>query len=107
MTRQVPRNQRILSRQRNLHRRKYQKDNMEFIAGIIVGILLCLVMAAIVILLRKPLEQKLSTAVKQIENAGPRPKGFIYMPPDEDEEARAAKIAENQKNGRDTKLSDL
>ena len=37
----------------------------------------------------------------------PKPQGFIYIPPDEDEEARAEKIAENSAQNKSTKLSEL
>lgn len=80
---------------------------MEFILGFVAGIIFCVFAATLLLLFRKPLEQKFSIVEKQIEKVGPRPQGFIYMPPDEDEEARAAKIKENQENGRTTKLSDL
>jgi hypothetical protein len=84
---------------------------MEFIAGIIVGVLLSLLVAVIVLAMIGIKQQADGTkkiVMKSIDEAiGVKPKGFIYMPPDEDEEARAAKIAENQRNGRTTKLSDL
>lgn len=80
---------------------------MEFAIGFIAGILFCLFVAVLLYLFRRPIEHKLNIVSKQLDNVGPRPQGMIYIPPDEDEEARAAKIAENQSQGRSTKLSDL
>lgn len=80
---------------------------MQFFLGVLTGVGICTFIAVLFSFFRKPLTRALDVAEKQIELHGPRPQGFIFMPPDEDEEARQAKIRENSEKGRPTKLSEL
>lgn len=78
-----------------------------FVLGVIVGLLIAALVIATVIFFKKSVEVHVSRAVRQIEQAGPRPRGFVFEPENEAEERRQEIIAENQKAGRDTKVSDL
>lgn len=81
---------------------------MDFFLGLVTGIVFCLFFTTVLILFRKPIEKGVMTLEKKIERIGMfETKGFIDMPLDEDEEARQAKIAENQQKGKVTKLSEL
>ncbi len=80
---------------------------MEFILGIITGLVLATFVAATLVFFRRPIEHKLAIVEKQIANKGPRPKGHVFAPTDEATEAREKIIEENRKQGKDTKLSEL
>ena len=78
-----------------------------FVLGAITGIAIGTLIVVIMTYFRRVIEHKVVVMEKMIENAGPRPKGFIFEPDSEAEEARAKIIDENKRQGRDTKLEDL
>jgi hypothetical protein len=80
---------------------------MQFIAGIIVGILVCVFLELVVRFFRHPIESTLKRWEADIERVAPKQKGFIVMPKDEADEARELALKKNQSEGRDTKLEDL
>lgn len=80
---------------------------IEFVLGIIVGLLNALFVLVVLIYYRRVIEHKTTIIEKMIENAGPRPKGGIYMPPDENDELREQIIEKNRREGKDTKFEEL
>lgn len=78
-----------------------------FFIGLITGFLIAVLIVATLTYFRRVIEHKTVVIEKMIENAGPRPKGFIIEPESDAEEARAKIIEENKRQGRDTKLEDL
>lgn len=84
---------------------------MLFAIGFIAGLVTALLIIFFIHLFRTPIESVMNQAdiqMKQIEaNVGLAPKGFVYIPPDDAEIARQEIIAENNKAGKDTKVSDL
>jgi len=78
-----------------------------FFIGLITGFLIAVLVVATLTYFRRVIEYKTVVIEKMIENAGPRPRGFIIDPDSEAEEARARIIEENKRQGRDTKLEDL
>lgn len=56
---------------------------------------------------RRVIESRVEIIGTAIENAGPRPKGFIIEPESDTDELREKIIASNKKDGRDTPISEL
>ena len=77
------------------------------IIGIILGLLIAILTVATLTFFRRVIEHKVTIIEKQVDAVGPKPKGFIYEPPDDADEARAQIIAENRRKGRDTRISEL
>lgn len=80
---------------------------IEYILGIITGLLLALICMSTMIYFKRIIEHKINIIEKYIENKGPAPKGFLFDPPDEIDEARENIIKKNKEKGRDTPLSEL
>jgi hypothetical protein len=80
---------------------------MLFIAGLIVGILVALLLIASSIYLRIPIESTVRSAKATIEPFAPRPKGYVFEAEDEATQARNEIIARNKKAGKDTRLTEL
>lgn len=78
-----------------------------FALGTITGLLIATLIVATLVYFRRVIEHKATIIEKAIENAGPRPKGFVMEPPSENEELRAQIIAENKKKGKDTPINEL
>lgn len=78
-----------------------------FILGLICGLLISILIFTILAFFRAGLERKLQVIQKNLENAGPRPKGFIVEAPDESDEVRKDLIARNKEKGIDTHISEL
>lgn len=76
-------------------------------AGVFLGLLIAILTVATLTYFRRPIESKLSVVEKRIANAGPRPKGFIVEPLDDAEEVRRQIIERNQREGRETRISEL
>lgn len=79
----------------------------EFILGFITGLMVSIIILVILTYFRRVIENKTILIEKMIEAKGPKPKGFIFNPPTESDEARERIILENKKKGQDTKISDL
>lgn len=80
---------------------------MEFLLGVVAGFAVATLVVATVIYLRAPIERTLDVATKAIMLSGPRPKGYIFEPEPEEEEARRERIRENTEQGRDTTVEEL
>lgn len=80
---------------------------INFTLGYILGILTATFILVALVYFRKVIESKITVIQKQIETAGPRPRGFIVEPDSEADEVRADIIAKNRALGRDTKLEEL
>lgn len=78
-----------------------------FALGFLCGLLISVLIVATLTYFRRVLETKVSVIEKTVENAGPRPKGFIFEPPKESDEVRAQIIEKNKEEGRDTPINDL
>lgn len=78
-----------------------------FILGFIAGLLASTLVVVTLTYFRRTIEHKTTIIEKQIENKGPRPKGFLIEPESEADEARKQIIARNNAQGKPTKLSEL
>ena len=78
-----------------------------FVIGIIIGLLVAVLVIVALLFFRYPIEKTIRETETKIKLAGPRPKGFVFEPPEEAEEARERIIEENRSKGLDTKLEDL
>lgn len=76
--------------------------------GVIIGLLSATFVMTVMIFLRNPIERVVEITKNVIESKGPKPKGFVYIPPDDEiEEERERIIEENSRKGKDTKIDDL
>jgi len=80
---------------------------IEYILGIITGILISLVCMVTMVYFKRVIEHKVTIIEKQVENRAPSPKGFLIDPESEADEARAEIIKKNKQQGKDTPLSEL
>lgn len=80
---------------------------MMFALGVIVGILVSVLIVLTLVFFRASVEKKIKIIERVVEAAGPKPKGFIYEPPSEADEAREDIIARNRKEGKDTRMEEL
>ena len=77
------------------------------VGGFIAGLLIAILVIVALLFFRHPIEKNIRIAETKIKLAGPRPKGYIFEPPEEAEEARTSIIEENRSKGLDTHVSDL
>jgi hypothetical protein len=80
---------------------------MQFALGYIAGIGTAALIFAILAFFRAGIEKRVKIIETVLGSAGPQPRGAIFLPDDDVEEARKKKIAENDAAGRDTPLSEL
>jgi len=80
---------------------------MLFTLGLIIGLLIAIFIIVALLFFRHPIEKHIKTTETAIKNVGPRPRGSVYIPPSESSEARARIVAQNQKEGKDTRIKDL
>jgi hypothetical protein len=80
---------------------------MQFVFGYITGLITAIFIMVVLSYFRRTIEQKLTVMQKNIENAGPRPQGFIVEPMSDADEVREALIKANSAAGRITRLGDL
>jgi hypothetical protein len=80
---------------------------MLFALGYAIGLLTAILIMVVLTYFRRIIENKIQIIEKRIENAGPRPSGFIVEPMSDSDAVRQEIIENNKKMGRDTKLSDL
>ena len=80
---------------------------MLFALGFIAGVVVATFVAAVLAYFRKPIISMLATAETALGNAGPRPRGAIYMPRDEADAVRDRVVSENRAKGKDTPISEL
>ena len=80
---------------------------MYFLLGVVAGVGLSTIVVATLAYFRSEVERRVMIVEKALYNAGPRPRGFIVEAQDDAEMARDRIIEENEKRGKDTKISDL
>lgn len=80
---------------------------MEFTLGVITGLIVAQIIVATLIMFRAKVERGVERIQGRIEQAGPNPKGAIYLPDDEATVARQKIIKRNKEAGRDTPISEL
>ena len=76
-------------------------------SGFIVGLLLALFTLLVLTYFRSSIEKRITIIEKKIQEAGPKPKGFVITPVDEAEEARQEIIERNKKVGKVTRMEEL
>lgn len=85
--------------------------HLAFFLGVIVGLVIAIVVFVILTFFRASIERTTKIIETRISNAGPRPRGSIFIPRDDEdedaEEERQRIIQENNKKGVDTPLKDL
>jgi hypothetical protein len=80
---------------------------MNFILGLIIGLLIASLIFIILAFFRAGIEKRIIVIEKKLEQAGPKIKGAIYMPEDPAEEARREYIKREHKKGRDVRFEEL
>lgn len=78
-----------------------------FALGLIAGLVAATLIFAILAFFRVGIEKRVRIIETVFGNAGPKPKGAIFMPEDESDIIRKEQIEKNRKEGRDTPLSEL
>lgn len=78
-----------------------------FYLGLITGLLIALLVVATLAYFKVPVEKAVLQAERRVSSKGPKPKGFIVVPPSDAEEARKTILERNSKLGKPTKLSEL
>lgn len=80
---------------------------MYFALGYIIGLLTATIMFLILAFFRVGVERQVRIIERTLEQAGPKPQGFIIEPEDEAELARRKHIEKNRRHGKDTPISEL
>jgi len=80
---------------------------MQFILGILVGLLVSAVIFIILAFFRAGIEKRVRIIETKLGSAGPKPKGAIFIPDSEEDIVRQEIIDKNAKEGRDTPISQL
>lgn len=80
---------------------------MEFTLGYIAGIVTSALIFAVLAFFRAGIEKRVKIIETVLGNAGPRPRGAIFLPEDESDLARQEHIRKNAERGHATPLSDL
>lgn len=75
--------------------------------GIIIGLLIAILVLLTLTYFKSVVENKIAVVQKTIENAGPRPQGFIFEPYDDARESREEIIERNRAQGKDTYVEEL
>lgn len=78
-----------------------------FALGLITGLVVATLIFAILAFFRAGIEKRVRIIETVLGNAGPKPKGYVFMPEDESDIIRKEQIEKNRKDGRDTPLSEL
>lgn len=82
-------------------------NNMYFILGFIVGIIVAGLIFVILAFFRAGIEKRIKVIETVLARAGPKVKGYIFEPEDEADELRKQRIKENSEAGRSTTLEEL
>jgi len=80
---------------------------MWFALGYIAGLVTSALIVAALAYFKSPIERFVDSTAKDLHNAGPRPRGGIYIPRDDAEVVRDRIVAENRAKGRDTNIDEL
>lgn len=78
-----------------------------FILGIIIGLIIGIVIVLTLTFFRSGIEKRVKIIETRVENAGPKPKGAIYIPESENEEFRKDFVKNRSAKGQRTTLSEL
>ena len=78
-----------------------------FALGVLVGLVIATLLAVLYAVFSAPIASFTLPVKTALTNAGPRPKGHIFLPEDEAETARKELLRENAKRNIDTPISDL
>jgi hypothetical protein len=77
---------------------------MLFTLGYVAGIVTSTLIFAVLAFFRAGIEKRVKIIETVLGNAGPRPKGAIFLPEDENESIRQDRIRENAERGHATQL---
>ena len=80
---------------------------MIFTLGYIAGIVTAALIFAVLAFFRAGIEKRVKIIETVLGNAGPRPKGAIFLPEDENDLIRQDRIQKNAERGHATQLSEL
>jgi len=80
---------------------------MYFILGYIVGLLTAILIFIILVYFKVSIEKRVKVLQTKLTELGPKSKGAIFMPEDENERIRRKHIEQNKADGRDTLLEEL
>lgn len=80
---------------------------MEILLGIIIGLILATLVFVVLAFFRVGIERRVKIIETTLHQAGPKPKGYIFEPEDEQDIIRQKKIADNDRKGIDTPIDDL
>lgn len=80
---------------------------MLFALGYIAGLVTAGIIIATLVFFRAGIEKHVKIIETKIAQAGPRPTGAIFLPDDDATAARKAHVAENNRKGLDTPISEL
>lgn len=80
---------------------------MDLYFGIIIGLIIATLIFVVLAFFRVGIERRVKIIEKQLYQAGPKPKGHIFLPEDEQDIIRKKKIEENDRRGIDTPIDDL
>lgn len=80
---------------------------MIFALGYIVGLATAALVFTILAFFRAGIESRVKVIEVALKNAGPQPRGSIFIPEDEATIVRQAHIEKNKREGRDTPISEL
>jgi hypothetical protein len=80
---------------------------MDFIFGLIIGLLIAILVFSILAFFRAGIEKRVKIIENVLGSIGPKPKGAIFIPDDDSILSRKEIIEKNQKEGKDTNISEL
>jgi hypothetical protein len=80
---------------------------MIFTIGLTVGLVISIMVFTILAFFRVGIERQVRIIETRLENAGPKPRGAIILPPNEDDEFRQDFVNKRASKGQRTTLSDL
>lgn len=80
---------------------------MEFALGYIAGLTTAATIFIVLAYFRAAIEQRVKVVETVLHAAGPKPKGSVFVPGTDADEARNELIAANRANGLDTRFEDL
>lgn len=80
---------------------------MQFALGYLAGIGTAIMVFTVLAFFRAGIEKRVRIIETVLGNAGPKPKGAIFVPEDDVTIARREIIEKNKRAGRDTPISEL
>lgn len=80
---------------------------MLYALGVLTGLVAATLIFAVLAFFRAGIEKRVKIIETVLGNAGPKPKGAIFLPEDEADVARREHIEKNRKLGKDTPIDEL